>query len=602
MTTSSSSAIFLALKDGDDHQNPMKQQQHFGAGPSSSSGPTLTPQPPQQKKKRNQPGTPSKSRFRGNSTVSQDPNGNKQKTTKDQEVKRKVYLCPEPTCVHHDPSRALGDLTGIKKHYSRKHCEKNYRCEKCSKRYAVQSDWKAHTKTCGTREYKCDCGTLFSRRDSFVTHRAFCDALAQESARNNPPSLTDFGNHLFGSSSNNMTLGLSKIGTQMSTAGQDQNPLVPDMLSLGSIKTGHFDSVSGSSSMNSIFRPSQVVPSPALLLSETNQDYCQESHSQHELLANKPLLHGPMQFPDLQNSATTANSSSVASSSNIFKYLSFFPNSNTTNVSEIENNNAIANDTSNNISSSFLFSNLLNNNHQHNASGSSNEGSNLFFNNLFGEQLSSSSTSSLYSSSVQNHDLISPHLSATALLQKAAQLGSKTSNNSGTLLMKTFGSGSSSSTKSDHNPLNFAPFGSIFSDHHNNGSHMNDLMSSFTGSNSSFRGGLMNTYGGYPQDNEYGYNATRFSFHEPPLKRRSPSFSNMEQAAKFQQNLGISIGGPADGLTRDFLGVGPTGEHMRNMSGGFGQRDHHGMENTSSDSERNTASKSPSFGGEGNFH
>ncbi|GLT36821.1 hypothetical protein SLA2020_111740 [Shorea laevis] len=64
-----------------------------------------------------------------------------------------------------------------------KHCEKKWKCEKCSRRYAVQSDWKAHSKTCGTREYKCDCGTLFSRRDSFLTHRAFCDALAQETAR-----------------------------------------------------------------------------------------------------------------------------------------------------------------------------------------------------------------------------------------------------------------------------------------------------------------------------------------------------------------------------------------------------------------------------------
>ncbi|RVW73961.1 Protein indeterminate-domain 1 [Vitis vinifera] len=33
------------------------------------------------------------------------------------------------------------------------------------------------------KEYKCDCGTLFSRRDSFITHRAFCDALAEESAK-----------------------------------------------------------------------------------------------------------------------------------------------------------------------------------------------------------------------------------------------------------------------------------------------------------------------------------------------------------------------------------------------------------------------------------
>ena len=132
------------------------------------------------------------------------------------EVKKRVYVCPESSCVHHDPSRALGDLTGIKKHFCRKHGEKKWKCDKCSKKYAVQSDWKAHSKICGTREYKCDCGTLFSRflfclilwlnwgfffffyffgllklfwflilwrRDSFITHRAFCDALAEESAR-----------------------------------------------------------------------------------------------------------------------------------------------------------------------------------------------------------------------------------------------------------------------------------------------------------------------------------------------------------------------------------------------------------------------------------
>ncbi|KAH8484518.1 hypothetical protein H0E87_028835 [Populus deltoides] len=110
----------------------------------------------------------------------------KQRTNK--EVKKRVYVCPEKTCVHHHPSRALGDLTGIKKHFCRKHGEKKWKCEKCSKRYAVQSDWKAHSKTCGTREYKCDCGTLFSRRDSFITHRAFCDALAEETARVNAVS------------------------------------------------------------------------------------------------------------------------------------------------------------------------------------------------------------------------------------------------------------------------------------------------------------------------------------------------------------------------------------------------------------------------------
>ncbi|CAA0840134.1 Protein indeterminate-domain 2 [Striga hermonthica] len=117
----------------------------------------------------------------------------RQRTVKD--PRKRVYVCPEPSCVHHDPSRALGDLTGIKKHFSRKHGEKRLKCERCSKKYAVQSDWKAHMKTCGTKEYRCDCGTLFSRRDSFITHRAFCEALAQESAaaRARPPAVASSG-------------------------------------------------------------------------------------------------------------------------------------------------------------------------------------------------------------------------------------------------------------------------------------------------------------------------------------------------------------------------------------------------------------------------
>ncbi|OMO75034.1 hypothetical protein COLO4_26347 [Corchorus olitorius] len=84
----------------------------------------------------------------------------RQRTSK--EIRKRVYVCPEPSCVHHNPARALGDLTGIKKHFCRKHGEKKWKCERCSKKYAVQSDWKAHMKTCGTREYKCDCGTIFS--------------------------------------------------------------------------------------------------------------------------------------------------------------------------------------------------------------------------------------------------------------------------------------------------------------------------------------------------------------------------------------------------------------------------------------------------------
>ncbi|TVU31127.1 hypothetical protein EJB05_22798, partial [Eragrostis curvula] len=146
--------------------------------------------------------------------------------------RKRVYVCPEPTCVHHDPARALGDLTGIKKHFSRKHGEKRWRCERCGKRYAVHSDWKAHVKGCGTREYRCDCGILFSRKDSLLTHRAFCDALAEESARllaaaHNSSTITDIN----GSSNNNLLITNSStplflpFSNPPPAAHQNPNPL-----------------------------------------------------------------------------------------------------------------------------------------------------------------------------------------------------------------------------------------------------------------------------------------------------------------------------------------------------------------------------------------
>ncbi|OAY42301.1 zinc finger protein GAI-ASSOCIATED FACTOR 1 [Manihot esculenta] len=132
----------------------------------------------------------------------------RQRTSK--EIKKRVYVCPEPSCVHHNPARALGDLTGIKKHFSRKHGEKKWKCEKCSKKYAVQSDWKAHTKTCGTKEYKCDCGTIFSRRDSFITHRAFCDALTEENNKANQGLLSNMEENLHGQIPNLISMPVNK--------------------------------------------------------------------------------------------------------------------------------------------------------------------------------------------------------------------------------------------------------------------------------------------------------------------------------------------------------------------------------------------------------
>ncbi|KAJ3702998.1 hypothetical protein LUZ61_006703 [Rhynchospora tenuis] len=92
-------------------------------------------------------------------------------------TRKRVYVCPEPSCLHHDPAHALGDLVGIKKHYRRKHGgQRQWVCSRCSKGYAVQSDYKAHVKTCGTRGHTCDCGRVFSRVESFIEHQDTCQA------------------------------------------------------------------------------------------------------------------------------------------------------------------------------------------------------------------------------------------------------------------------------------------------------------------------------------------------------------------------------------------------------------------------------------------
>ncbi|CAA2979886.1 zinc finger JACKDAW-like [Olea europaea subsp. europaea] len=215
----------------------------------------------------------------------------KQRANKDQ-IKKKVYICPEKTCVHHDPSRALGDLTGVKKHFSRKHGEKKWKCEKCSKKYAVQSDWKAHSKTCGSREYKCDCGTLFSRKDSFITHRAFCDALAEESARSFGANNLNFRNDLNGNLTNhqqNLDHGFSGIPllgagfrpdfTGMAPAGNsDQKPRLSLWLD------------QGNSQLNPIYANSNLFMPNMMQMSSNNN-----------------VFDSSNQFPWLERTAASAN-------------------------------------------------------------------------------------------------------------------------------------------------------------------------------------------------------------------------------------------------------------------------------------------------------
>ncbi|KAK7277609.1 hypothetical protein RJT34_22624 [Clitoria ternatea] len=228
----------------------------------------------------------------------------KLKQRNNKEVKKRAYVCPEPSCVHHNPSRALGDLTGIKKHYCRKHGEKKWKCEKCSKIYAVQSDWKAHSKTCGTREYRCDCGTLFSRKDSFITHRAFCDALAEESAR---------------------------LSANQLTATNNTNPLVQSLFLFPPQHQQQHNNLQYSQ-INNPWDPPQQNPNPNNLITtlpnnvnnikpeDLNFHYPSNTNINHTLSSSLPFLHPKSMmvttspFGDLNNMRMQHSSNAAATS------------------------------------------------------------------------------------------------------------------------------------------------------------------------------------------------------------------------------------------------------------------------------------------------
>ncbi|XP_074268877.1 zinc finger protein JACKDAW-like isoform X2 [Silene latifolia] len=287
----------------------------------------------------------------------------KLKQRSNKEVKKKVYICPEKTCVHHDPSRALGDLTGIKKHFSRKHGEKKWKCDKCSKKYAVQSDWKAHSKTCGTREYKCDCGTLFSRKDSFITHRAFCDALAEESVRLttvSTPSLSFKSDCMDNSSGINIQSGFNH----------------------GLVSQGLQDQGVGISSFSSLFRPDFNSMAGGNPLNAGLPDMVQMATANP--FGSSPIPNFIMnnnQFAHLNRSSTTPSTSTPASLS-----LSSF------------------------------------------ATGLKHEGGHITSNMVetLGSMFSHDHTNQNNQSSPSSNPLTP--MSATALLQKAAQMGSTRSN------------------------------------------------------------------------------------------------------------------------------------------------------------------------------
>ncbi|CAO2177321.1 unnamed protein product [Urochloa humidicola] len=315
----------------------------------------------------------------------------KQKNPK--ETRRRVYLCPEPTCVHHDPSRALGDLTGIKKHYCRKHGEKKWKCDKCNKRYAVQSDWKAHSKTCGTREYRCDCGTLFSRRDSFITHRAFCDALAQESARVPP-----IGAGMYGSGG--MALGLSGMAApQLQSCFQDQQAHSSATTGNPAAQFEHL-MLSGAAAFRGAQQPASSSSSPFYLGSADDGH-----HQSTSLLHGKPAFHGLMQLPEQHGQLN----------------LGFFSGGSGQDARLV-------------FPDQFNGAGGGGNGGRGDGAGEhgNTESASIFSGNLMGNQMAGGGGGGFSSSLYNSTETVAPaQMSATALLQKAAQMGATTSGNGG---------------------------------------------------------------------------------------------------------------------------------------------------------------------------
>ncbi|URD81839.1 zinc finger protein, partial [Musa troglodytarum] len=332
------------------------------------------------------------------------------------------------------------------------------------------------------------------RRDSFITHRAFCDALAQESSRPPTVGLHALGNHLYGNATA-MASGLSQVNAHLSSL-QAQSNAPTDLLRAGGRPGSQLEHLISSSTPSS-FRPPQAPPPSAFYLDNgSTQDFNE----------------------DLQRSSTIT---SAATAAGVFD-LGFFSHGNG-NSGGNQNNRML-------MADGF------------NSANGSTEPATLFSGNLMIDHVVGG-TNSLYNTSMQS-DWMLPQMSATALLQKAAQMGVTTSG--GPSLLRGFARSSSSRCSFSGDG---GDGGGGLQAQTENEAHLQNLMMTLAN-------GGTDLFVGVHQQQAGGFRAL------------DTGLCVMDET-KFDPSGARNLGG-SDQLTRDFLGVGSM---VRSISSGVTRRE-----------------------------